>query len=84
MKQDRKYELKSFNGTLKTKQAVSENENYWKLIGQTGRVISSAEEQDFPDKNRVLFQFDIDVQKLELECHNQKPNALWILKTDLK
>ena len=84
MKKGRKYILKTFNGTRTPDEDCDEYENYWKLIEEEGTVIDYAEDLNFPSRSRVLFQFNIDVKSLGLECHNEKPNALWILKTDLK
>jgi hypothetical protein len=78
------YQLKTFNGTIKKSSWISENENYWKLIGQFGTAINFASELGFHDNDRVLFEFKIDIVNKGLECHNEKPNSLWILKTDLK
>lgn len=35
--------LKSFSGTLTSKTKESDSENYWKLIGQEGKVINDKE-----------------------------------------
>ena len=84
MKKGQKFILETFNGTKTPNKECDENENYWKLIQEEGTVINHADELGFPNKNRVLFQFDCDVKARRLECHNEKPNSLWILKTDLK
>lgn len=84
MKKRQKHILKTFNGTRIPDRDCGDNENYWKLIEEEGTVINYADDLGFPNKNRVLFQFDSDVKSLGLECHNEKPNALWILKTDLE
>jgi len=84
MKKGRKYILETFNGTRTPDGECDEKENYWKLIEEEGTLINFADDLRFPNKNRVLFQFDCDVKGRGLESHNEKPNALWILKTDLK
>jgi hypothetical protein len=78
-----KYRLNTFNGTLEALEKGDQSENYWKLIGEYGTVINFAEELGFHNSDRVLFQFSLDLKKLNLICHNDKPNALWIEKTDL-
>lgn len=81
--QGQKYELKTFNGTSKSKSNISSNEDYWKLIGKQGTLLHFANELNFHNDDRVLFQFDEDLQVNGLECHNERPNSLWILKSDL-
>lgn len=84
MNKGQKVELKTFNGRATPTAGCISHENYWKLIGITGTLINFAQELGFPNENRVLIQFDIDVVAEGLECHNEKPNALWILTSDLK
>ncbi|MDI1256552.1 MAG: hypothetical protein PSV16_10665 [Flavobacterium sp.] len=72
--------LKSFKGTLLPKYKVSESENYWKLIGETGKVIDDLENHD----GRVLVLFDKNLDKFKVENHNPIKNSLWIRKTDLE
>lgn len=84
MKKGKHFILKTFNGTSTPQEECDEKENYWKLVNETGTVVNFASELGFPDEKRVLFQFDIVLEELGLECHNEMPNALWILKTDLK
>ena len=79
-----RYKLISFNGTIKPGKTCEPNENYWALIGQSGKLINFSQELKFGDNNRVLLKFDQDITKQGLECHNQVSNALWILKTDLE
>ncbi len=77
------YKLKSFNGTNEPLDNTPANENYWKLIGRTAKVVGLANEFQLPNRDRVLIQFDTNIESLGLECHNQIPNSLWILKSDL-
>jgi len=84
MKKGQKFELKTFNGKTTADVDCNENENYWKLIGVTGTLINFARELNFPNEDRVLIQLDVDVNAQGLECHNDKPNALWILSSDLR
>lgn len=83
MKKGQKFELKTFNGTTSADEECSKNENFWLLIGETGTLVNFAHELNFHNENRVLIQFDIDVNAKGLECHNEKPNSLWILSSDL-
>jgi len=72
--------LKSFLGTLKPKKRIKENENYWKLIGEKGKVIDEAENYN----GRVLILFDKNLDEFEVENHNPIKNSLWIKTTDLE
>jgi hypothetical protein len=80
----KRYKLQSFNDSEEPLSEIDHHENYWKLIGQYGTVLNFAEELNFPYKDRILFQFEIDVLNEGLECHNEQPNSLWILKSDLE
>ena len=77
--------LKSFHGTIKPPEDIETKENYWRLIGSTG-VIMSNDKKTHPaylDKGeQVLVQFK-DVEEYHLACHNKIPNSLWIFITDL-
>jgi hypothetical protein len=70
--------LKSFNGSLIARQDIKAEENYWLLIG------SKAVVELTNDGDRVLLKFDRDLSSLGLTNHNEIPNALWILISDLK
>ena len=83
MEKGRKYKLLTFNGTNVPEDECDKSENYWELIGVTGTIKSFADELNFHNKNRVLFQFDCNIKEKGLECHNEETNALWILATDL-
>lgn len=82
MKLGDKVKLISFNGLKNGLQEIEEQENYWKLIGHTGTMMKYPKEKYFI--GRVLIEFDIDVKSLNLECHNEVDNALWILEKDLE
>lgn len=76
--------LSSFNGVENPPKEVHDRENYWKLIGCTGIVIEGGGEKEFFDKSgRVCVKFDESVQEMNLECHNEIENSLWILESDL-
>ena len=72
--------LKSYKGTLFPQDKVYERENYWKLIGQKGKVIDAVENHD----GRVLVLFDRNLDEFEVENHNPIKNSLLIRKTDLE
>lgn len=83
MERGRKYKLKRFNGTYEPTSDIEPSENYWRLIGQIGTLIGLNEDFDFPYQNRVLIKFDLDLIQEGLESHNEVPNSIWILKSDL-
>jgi len=72
--------LKSFLGTENPLEKVKDSENYWSLIGARGKVIACDER----DEERVLVQFDMNLDEMKLENHNPVKNSLWIKKTDLE
>ena len=74
----------SFLGQTIPTAAVEPHEDYWRLIGQTGKVVEYGPTDPtslFFGKSLVLF--DIDVVGLDLNCHNEVPNTLWISNSDL-
>jgi len=71
--------LKSFLGTVTPKKDTLENENYWQLIGQKGRIID-----DRMINYRVLVLFESNLDDYKLENHNPTKNSLWIKMSDLK
>ncbi|HCW08808.1 MAG TPA: hypothetical protein DGG95_15735 [Cytophagales bacterium] len=71
--------LDSFHGTIKPGKSISENENYWKLIGAKGTIVGD-EEID----GKVLVLFECNLDDFKLENHNPIKNSLWIKKSDLK
>jgi len=78
LKPGKRVVLKSFNGSLIAPQDVKPGENYWQLIGCKA-VVELANDTD-----RVLIKFEHDLPSLGLANHNEVPNALWILISDLK
>ena len=70
--------LKSFNGSLIAPQDIKHEENYWLLIG------SKAVVEVCGNADRVLLKFERDLSSLGLISHNEVPNTLWILISDLK
>ena len=79
--------LNTFQGLTKAPENISEDENYWKLIGAKGKVISENQKihPAYPEKGkRALVQFNEDINALGLSCHNEVSNSLWVFVTDLK
>jgi hypothetical protein len=71
--------LRKFLGTTKAPKDTLEKENYWKLIGERGKIINDPENQD-----QVLVLFDSNLDDYNLENHNPIKNSLWISITDLE
>jgi hypothetical protein len=78
LKPGKRVVLKSFNGSLIAPYTVKPEENYWLLIGSKA-VVEIANNTD-----RVLLKFERDLSGLGLANHNEMPNSLWILISDLK
>lgn len=74
--------LLTFNGLESVPTNVDEHENFWKLVGRTGEVLS-IDRRRHVERNRVLVGFDVDLDELDLPNHNQIPNSLWIRRSDL-
>ena len=72
--------LKSFLGIITSKEQVANRDNYWKLIGEKGRVIDIDEN----NSDRFLVLFDKNLNDFEIENHNPIKNSLWIKKLDLE
>ncbi|WP_291147377.1 hypothetical protein [Flavobacterium sp. UBA7680] len=72
--------LKSFLGTLNSKNKIKNDNDYWKLIGEKGRVINDVEATE----ERVLILFDKNLNDFKVANHNPIQNSLWIKKTDLE
>jgi hypothetical protein len=71
--------LRTFNGSSVPPVECSAGENYWALIGETGKVVEPKNA-----RARVLVQFDASVAGYGLHCHNVVPNSLYILESDLE
>ena len=71
--------LNAFLGSTTAPEDCDPAENYWKLIGQFGKV-----QADVPGSDRVLIVFEIPVSSFGLHCHNPEPNSLRIQWTDLE
>lgn len=71
--------LKSFNGRLSPPRGTSSEEDYWKLIGQSGEILEPKNE-----RGRVLVGFDVTVKSFGLACHNPIESSLYILESDLE
>jgi hypothetical protein len=71
--------LKSFLGKLSPRKGTEERENYWKLIGEKGKIIEGVEGDE-----RVLVLFEKNLDDFKLENHNPIKNTLWISVADLR
>jgi hypothetical protein len=80
MRNNVRVKLKTFLGLLEPKKIVKPNENYWKLIGEKGKVIDEEENNN----GRILILFNKNLDDFELENHNPIKNSLWIKITDLE
>lgn len=72
--------LKTFLGTATASKSIEEREIYWKLIGQSGKVIDDTENGN----GRVLVLFNRNLNEFGVENHNPVENSLWIKKSDLE
>lgn len=75
--------LISYNGTVTPEADVDPAENYWQLIGETGKVVKNVPANGVAS-DRVLVHFTNSVNALGLHCHNEIINSLWIQKGDLE
>ncbi len=77
--------LKSFHNKTTAPKDTSDDENYWKLIGLTGRVLKMRGfHPAYKDMGpQALVEFDDDLLKYRLNCHNDPPNTLWIFVSDM-
>ena len=71
--------LKSFLGDTVPPKDCDPNENYWKLIGQRGKIIEEISESD-----QAIVLFENSISDLGLYCHNPVPNSLRIQWSDLE
>lgn len=78
MKVGQKVRLVTFNGELECSEYCDPSENYWSLISLTGTVVKNAN-----SRGRVTVTFDEDIGSQGLHCHNETPNSLYILPSDL-
>jgi len=69
--------LKTFLNTKEPLELDDPKENYWKLIGKKGRIISII-------KDKALVLFEIDILSQGLHCHNEMENTLLISISDLE
>ncbi len=70
--------LITFNGEALSSEDCEPEENYWLLIGELATVLESE-----TIYGRVLVEFDVLVKSKGLYCHNEIPNTLLILESDL-
>ena len=69
--------MNNFNSNLYNN--CSEN-NYWKLIGQNGKVIDGIKNNN----GRILILFENDLDNFGVANHNPIKNSLWIKVEDLE
>ena len=84
---NKKVILKSFHGTIVGNSDVRRDENYWRLVGTAGVIISDKAKihSAFPKKGpQVLVRFESDIGLLGLISHNTEKNTLWIFVSDLE
>jgi len=84
---DSRVVMKTFHNTSAPDVDTDDSENYWKLIGLTGTVISDEKKAHpaFKDMGpRVVVQFDDLVENYGLHSHNEIPNSLWLFISDLE
>ncbi|QHS56204.1 hypothetical protein GWR56_11905 [Mucilaginibacter sp. 14171R-50] len=74
-----KVKLKTFSGELTPKKGTDPSNNYWKLIGEKGEVIT-----DERYNERVLVLFEKNLDQFGVANHNPTINSLWILPADLE
>ena len=79
MMKNRTVTLKTFLWATKPKKNILERENYWKLIGEKGKIIDDNKTND-----RVLVLFEKNLGDYQVENHNPIKNSLWIEQTDLE
>ena len=79
--------LLTFNGKQPPPSGAPADKDYWRLIGWHGTIVQSISQPclvaSFSAEPRLLVQFDHSVSALNLHCHNDVPNSLWILESDL-
>ncbi|MHB0914851.1 MAG: hypothetical protein ACYC5A_04150 [Thermoleophilia bacterium] len=88
LKKGNKVRLRSFNGFETSPDDCEPEENYWKLISETGRIVKDPKESgmyaSFSSEKRVCVVFDRNLSKFGLINHNTVQNSLWILESDLE
>ncbi len=78
LKPGKRIVLKTYKGSTAAPENLSAQENYWRLIGCKA-VVASTNNSD-----QVLITFEANLLSLGLVNHNELPNALWVLISDLK
>ena len=71
--------LRLFNGISVPPLGCRPDENYWVLIGETGTIV-----EPINARGRVLVKFDTSVNHYGLHCHNEIPNSLYVLESDIE
>ncbi len=73
--------LISFIGKTCSPSNAHPPENYSLLCGQEAEIVALSTSRSLA--GRVLVKFAVSVSGLGRHCHNEIPNSLWILRTDL-
>ena len=74
--------LSTFNGLISAPIDVEENEDFWKLIGKKGQVLSISPPTCIGG-DRALIRFEGNLEEFDLPNHNEVSNSLWIRVSDL-
>ncbi|AWA30187.1 hypothetical protein HYN48_08880 [Flavobacterium magnum] len=80
MKTNTKVKLMSFLGRQSAEQEIHAENDYWKLIGETGVVLGETRNA----YGRLLILFDNDLDRFGVANHNAVRNSLWIVPEDLE
>jgi hypothetical protein len=80
LEKNTKVKLKSFLERQSPKAKTHSENNYWKLIGQKGKVIDEIKN----DNGRILILFEKDLDYFGVANHNPIKNSLWIKVEDLE
>jgi hypothetical protein len=67
-----------FNGETVAPANCDPSENYWLLIGKTGKIAKKEK-----NSSKVLVEFDVSIQNLGLNCHSEAENSLYFSESDL-
>lgn len=86
MKTGDKVKVVSFQGTLTSVYPTEANEDYWKLIGSTGRIVDDSEADR---EGKVYVRFNQSLNDYNLINHNEQTglkyrNTLFLLMSDLE
>ena len=75
--------LVTFNGSAAAVRSTAPGENYWRLVGQHGEVVTTLPISGIA-ADRVLVKFDCNLEDLGLHNHNEISHSLWVKRSDLQ